>query len=77
MPVLNGVQAAKELKELMSDVPIILFTLFGDQIDIRDVRVDRVVSKNDAADLMPHVRSLIHSGLTTSFAPRANPTFLF
>lgn len=59
MPNMNGLEASKELKQLMPDVPLILFTLFAEQIDPRDVPVDRIVSKNDAAGLMDHVRLLL------------------
>jgi CheY-like chemotaxis protein len=59
MPRMNGMQAAKKLKALMPDVPIILFTLFAEQVDLRIVPVDRVVSKDNPASLMNHVRDLL------------------
>jgi CheY-like chemotaxis protein len=62
MPVLNGLDAAKRLKNLMPDVPIILFTQHADQtntLSAADLPVDRIVSKGDAANLMGHVRSLL------------------
>ena len=61
MPVLNGMEAAKKLKKIMPDVPIILFTQhenMGRVILRMDHTVDRVVSKTDAGALMEHVRSL-------------------
>jgi CheY-like chemotaxis protein len=62
MPVLNGLEASIELKKLMPDTPIILFTnhaslsnsLFGS-----GASVDRIVSKTNANELMEHVRSLV------------------
>lgn len=62
MPVLNGLEAAKKLKLIMPDVPIILFTqhsasgwaMFGPSLPF-----DRVVSKTDAIKLMKHVKELI------------------
>ena len=33
MPVMDGIQAAKELKDLMPEVPIILLTLYADEIN--------------------------------------------
>jgi CheY-like chemotaxis protein len=61
MPVLNGIEAATQLKKILPDVPIILFTQFGD-IGTRLFRegklVDRVVDKHEAHQLMGHVRSL-------------------
>jgi DNA-binding NarL/FixJ family response regulator len=59
MPVMNGVQAAKELKDLMPDVPIILFTLYADEINSAHVSADRIVSKTSASTLMDHVRQLL------------------
>ena len=62
MPVLNGIEAARELKKIMPDVPIILFTQhenMGRVILRMDHNVDRVVSKTDAETLMGHVRSLV------------------
>jgi CheY-like chemotaxis protein len=58
MPVMNGLVAARELKRLMPNIPIILFTLFAEQIDVSHVGVDRIVSKSDPSSLMSHVRSL-------------------
>ena len=62
MPVLNGLDAAKELKKLMPDVPIILFTQYSEYAGtllLRDVPVDRIVSKTKGPELMRHVRELL------------------
>jgi CheY-like chemotaxis protein len=62
MPVLNGLAAARELKKIMPNVPIILFTQYsnlGNHLFGPDLPVDRIVSKIDGKDLMMHVRSLI------------------
>jgi CheY-like chemotaxis protein len=62
MPVMNGLEASRELKRLMPDVPIILFTQHsngGAQMFGPDPPFDRVVSKDDVKELMGHVRSLI------------------
>jgi DNA-binding NarL/FixJ family response regulator len=59
MPVMNGIQAAKELKDLMPGVPIILFTLFADAINPDHVSADRIVSKSEGSSLMDHVRQLL------------------
>jgi DNA-binding NarL/FixJ family response regulator len=61
MPGLSGMQAAQELKKIMPDVPIIIFTQYeniGRAILKSDRTVDRVVSKSDASTLMEHVKSL-------------------
>ena len=60
MSILNGLGAARELKRIMPDVPIILFTQHATGITLigTDVNVDPVVSKGDPASLMGHVRSL-------------------
>jgi DNA-binding NarL/FixJ family response regulator len=62
MPVLNGVDASRELKRIMPTVPIILFTLYADnenEILAADLLVDNAVSKGDVRNLMGNIRSLI------------------
>jgi CheY-like chemotaxis protein len=61
MPVMNGLEAARELEKLMPDVPIILFTQYGTLPNLfaAETSIDRVVSKSQPKDLMAHVRSLI------------------
>ena len=62
MPVMNGLDAARELKRLMPHVPIILFTQhseIGTRLGITNLNVDRIVSKSEGASLMGHVRSLL------------------
>src|ERR1700683_140970 len=61
MPVLNGLDAATELKKLMPSVPIILFTQFAghDALSHLNIPVDRIVSKSESAELLSHVRSLL------------------
>ena len=62
MPILNGLDAAKELKKLMPDVPIILFTQYSEYAGtllLRDLAVDRIVSKTKGSELMRHVRELL------------------
>ena len=59
MPVMNGMDAAKELKKLMPAVPIILFTQHADSLPRGSRDIDRIVSKTNAAGLMEHVRSLL------------------
>lgn len=62
MPVMDGLAAARELKRLMPNVPIILFTQYADlgkhMLD-STLSVDRVVSKTDCKEIIGHVRSLI------------------
>jgi CheY-like chemotaxis protein len=62
MPVMDGLAAARELKSLMPDVPIILFTQYADlgiYLLGSDLRVERVVSKSEPRELLAQVRSLI------------------
>ena len=61
MPVLNGLEASRELKKIMPDVPIILFTQHADTgITLLEshVNIDRVVSKSNPETLMEHVKLL-------------------
>ncbi|MGC2015320.1 MAG: response regulator, partial [Candidatus Acidiferrales bacterium] len=62
MPILNGLAASKELKRIMPDVPIILFTQYaavGNVLLSAGLLADRIASKNNAQELMAHVKSLI------------------
>jgi DNA-binding NarL/FixJ family response regulator len=64
LPDMSGLDAASELKRLLPDVPIILFTQHsetGDRIGVTNLSVDRIVSKGDAPSLMRHVRSLVRA----------------
>ncbi len=50
MPVMNGVEAACELKRLMPMVPIIVFSEYGDVFSERDARstgISAVFSKTE------------------------------
>jgi two-component system nitrate/nitrite response regulator NarL len=62
MPVMNGLEAARQLKRLMPSVPIILFSLHEHPLMTsvvpEEFPVDRIVSKTDASALMTHVRAL-------------------
>jgi two-component system response regulator AlgR len=61
MPVMNGVEAARELKKIMPNVPIILFTLFSPattELALGEFSVDRIVPKGELSHLMTHIRQL-------------------
>jgi two-component system, LytTR family, response regulator AlgR len=61
MPVMNGVEAARELKKIMPNVPIVLFTLFSPsatELALGEFSVDRIVPKCEASHLMTHIRQL-------------------
>jgi DNA-binding NarL/FixJ family response regulator len=62
MPIMNGLETARELKRVMPVVPIILFTLHGEMISEEQASssgVDLVVAKSDISKLSEHVRSLL------------------
>jgi CheY-like chemotaxis protein len=62
MPVMSGIQAAKKLKLLMPDVPIILFTMHDESVlrfaESIDNIIDRIVPKIEMGRLLHHVRDL-------------------
>jgi CheY-like chemotaxis protein len=60
MPVMNGLEAARELKRIMPEIPIILFTLHADELMRTSAKltVEMILSKSDP-NLMKHVRTLI------------------
>jgi DNA-binding NarL/FixJ family response regulator len=63
MPIMNGYDAALEIKRVLPGVRIILFTMYADAMKTRVMApgspVDLVVSKTDSAKIIDHVRSLI------------------
>jgi CheY-like chemotaxis protein len=63
MPVMNGYDAAREIRRILPGTRIILFTLYADAVKSRVLGsgspVDLVVSKTDSANMMNYVRSLI------------------
>ena len=62
MPEMNGVQAAKVLKESMPEVPIVLFTMYHAGSWVEDVGIDAIVSKPDGIGRLAEcVQSLLAS----------------
>ena len=62
MPLMNGLETARELKRVMPAVSIILFTLHGEMISDEQASssgIDVVVAKNDISKLSEQVRSLL------------------
>jgi DNA-binding NarL/FixJ family response regulator len=63
MPEMNGLETARELRRLMSGVPIILCTLFGDatvQQEAQRAGISEVVSKSQpSAVLIGKARDLL------------------
>jgi CheY-like chemotaxis protein len=62
MPIMNGADAAREIKQVLPGVPIILFTQYGDLATgpaFMNLPGVRVVSKTDGHLLIGHIRSLI------------------
>jgi DNA-binding NarL/FixJ family response regulator len=63
MPVMNGYDAALEIKRILPSARIILFTLYAYAVKSRVLGsgspVDLVLSKTDSANMVSHVRSLI------------------
>ena len=62
MPVMNGLEASRELKRIMPNVPIILFSQYADlenALLASGLLADRIASKADVRTLVGHVRSLI------------------
>jgi len=64
MPVMNGLDAARELKRLMPAVPLLMYSAFGDRLveqQARLVGISELVSKSQpAAILVSKARSLVY-----------------
>jgi DNA-binding NarL/FixJ family response regulator len=64
MPRMNGLQAARLLRDMIPSMPIILFTVFADSIrpdDFEAAGVSVVVSKDDLVGLQHHIDRLLVS----------------
>ena len=64
MPVMNGLDAARALKRVMPEVPIIMYSAYGDSFTQREARsagVSALVSKSEnIAVLLGKARSLVY-----------------
>jgi two-component system, NarL family, response regulator DegU len=64
MPLMNGIEAACELKRLMPRVPIIVFSEYGDVLsagDTMETGISAVVSKTaDLSVLLDRARSVLY-----------------
>jgi DNA-binding NarL/FixJ family response regulator len=65
MPVMNGFDAARVLKRLMSTVLLIMYSAFGDRVaehQARLIGISEVVSKSEQASVLIHkARGLFYS----------------
>lgn len=62
MPVLNGIDAAKRIKMLKPELPLLLFTNHGSSVVERDAKlvgITGVVSKSDSIQLIAFATSLL------------------
>jgi CheY-like chemotaxis protein len=63
MPRMNGLEAARVLNQMLPTVPIILFTLHKELLQVSDVAglgIKAVMSKTDSLDLLySHARRLL------------------
>jgi two-component system, chemotaxis family, chemotaxis protein CheY len=64
MPVMNGLEAARALKTLMPDVPLVMFTNHEGSAMEKEARaagISAIVSKAESADrLVQHANVLLH-----------------
>jgi DNA-binding NarL/FixJ family response regulator len=66
MPRLNGVEAARTLKRIVPEAPIVLFTVYADAFrklaPVLRIDIDMVLSKSDGlAKLVEGVQSLLNA----------------
>jgi DNA-binding NarL/FixJ family response regulator len=62
MPVMNGLEAAHELKRLLPTMPLLMFTNFySAHLEKEALRagVAAVVSKSESAELVSHIQALL------------------
>jgi DNA-binding NarL/FixJ family response regulator len=61
MPRMNGLDVARALRSTHSNLPIILFTLYGDTVTTAEVEaagINAVFSKYDVSGLVKHVEGI-------------------
>jgi DNA-binding NarL/FixJ family response regulator len=62
MPVMNGLEAARELKRLLPSVPLVMFTTFINPYlanEALSAGVSAVVSKTESAGLVAEIQALL------------------
>lgn len=79
MPEMNGAEAASILKKTMPELPIVLFTMHGDNIGTyltSAIGVDAVLSKPDGASLVKVIDAVLTpgSGLFQMKKPYVKPS---
>jgi len=64
MPVMNGLDAARVLKQLMPDVPVIVYSAAQDEFSkqlARSIGISELISKSDNVSiLIDRARELVH-----------------
>ena len=81
MPIMNGIQAAKVLKQITPDVPIILYTAHASNVLEREALaagITSIVSKDqETSDLVTEAGALlgVQQKGTKAFAPRVQASF--
>jgi CheY-like chemotaxis protein len=69
MPRMSGLQAAREIKRAMPDVPIVLFTAHERELCIADAKeagISAIISKDRAERLAPAVLALLGLNIENS-----------
>src|SRR5580658_5189275 len=64
MPRMNGLEAARELRNMRISAPIILFTMYADAVRPRVAQaagITAVVSKSNLSELQVHLANLLES----------------
>jgi NarL family two-component system response regulator LiaR len=62
MPRMGGVEAARQLRRKLPQVPIILFTLYADAVsssDVKEAGIWAIISKSEPQKLLPGVLNLL------------------
>jgi CheY-like chemotaxis protein len=71
MPVMNGLEAAPELRSVLPNTPIILFTLYADVMLTRDaiaVGITSVMAKSDLTALINQATSFFNGSRARTMA---------
>ena len=76
MPQMDGLTASRKLKELVPNLPILMYTMHYSkplEIEASKVGVRKMIDKPDTKQLIASVRSLLNLDVAADLAPKAEP----
>jgi CheY-like chemotaxis protein len=75
MPVMNGIEAARALRQTMPEVPIFMLTAYFGEVDqmAKELEVCDVFSKENVAPLIKRARTVLNRNAATNHVQPCEP----